>query len=81
MMNISLQRLTQLHIRTICLTVALLALHGCSAQHAYRMLQEQGRQNCELQPIPLQESCREKYGMEYEEYERLRDQEGLTEKR
>lgn len=80
-MNVSSQRKTQLLMRTLCLTVALLALHGCSAERAYRMLQEQGRRDCEVQPIPMQESCREQYEMNYEEYERLRGQEGLTENR
>lgn len=60
---------------------ALTALSGCSARSLYQFTQEQGRQECELQPIALQESCRAQYEMSYREYERLRNQEGRTEKR
>jgi len=56
-------------------------LQNCSSKSVYQFAQEQGRQDCELQPIALQESCREQYEMSYAEYERLRNQEGLTEKR
>lgn len=63
-------------------TIAVLfGLHACTQQSVYQLLQEHERQDCELQPIALQKSCREQYEMDYAEYERLRNQEGLTEKR
>ena len=58
-----------------------MTLSSCSSRNVYEYLQEQGRQECERQPIPQQESCRERYEMDYREYERLRTQEGRTEKR
>ena len=56
-------------------------LAGCTSENVYDFLQDQGRQDCELQPIAQQKSCMEQYEMTYREYQRVRDQEGLTEKR
>lgn len=59
----------------------LTVLQACSARDVYEIAREHQRQDCELQPIALQASCRAQYEMSYAEYERLRAQEGLTEKR
>ncbi len=63
------------------LCVGMLALQSCSSRNLYQIAQDQGRQNCELQPIALQASCRAQYEMSYAEYERLRNQDGRTENR
>lgn len=75
------------HFRLKAETLALLMITGmfslqaCSARNLFEIAQEHQRQDCELQPIALQESCRAQYEMSYAEYERLRNQEGRTEKR
>jgi hypothetical protein len=65
-----------------CLLPCLLVLTSCSAANVYEIGRQQGLQDCELQPLALQESCREQYEMSYAEYQRLLiNQEGRTEKR
>ncbi|MCI5106430.1 MAG: hypothetical protein MRY76_06940 [Pseudomonadales bacterium] len=57
-------------------------LAACSAGNVYEISRQHGLQECELQPLALQESCRQQYEMSYVEYQRLLiDQEGRTEKR
>jgi hypothetical protein len=64
------------------LLLCLLSLASCSAGDIYEIGRQQGLQSCELQPLALQRSCREKYQMSYAEYQRLLlNQEGRTEKR
>lgn len=65
----------------LLLTGAALVLQACSARDVFDIAQEHQRQDCEWQPIALQESCRAQYEMSYAEYERLRNQDGRTEKR
>ena len=50
------------------------ALTACSNEQAYRAIQENRLQDCELQPIPRQANCRAQYEMPYNEYERLRQE-------
>ncbi|GAB5498559.1 MAG: hypothetical protein PsegKO_08700 [Pseudohongiellaceae bacterium] len=66
------RRSVQPQLRIIMLLTAL-ALCGCSQQQVYNLLQENQRQRCELQPIPLQPVCAGHYRTPFNEYQRLRE--------
>lgn len=79
--------------RGVLLLLVLIAglLVACSNRQLYSAIRENRLQECETYPVPQQAECRARYQMDYEEYERLREepahqagsgpQEGRTEKR
>lgn len=52
------------------------ALSGCSNRQLYSAIRENRLQDCETYPVPQQAECRARYGLEFEEYERLREESG-----
>ncbi len=81
-MDIPLLKILSNKTKYSCLLLCLLLLAACSAGNVYEIGRQHGLQECELQPLPLQASCREQYQMSYGEYQRLLiDQEGRTENR
>ncbi|WP_111494907.1 hypothetical protein [Marinobacter bohaiensis] len=59
-------------MKRLTLCVVTLLLVGCSSRGTYDSIQDSGKRECARQPPGAYESCMERYGLDYDEYERER---------